>query len=118
MSSREEIVQRFVISDSPLNLTGSGVSEYHCRHWGTVFITQIHASRAVHLDLASRQDLKDAFNLLMLPPTTAAASDLPTRMLTILANHGIVPTATDKVVNVLRALRNLKENSFGFDISD
>jgi hypothetical protein len=117
----EPIIQRFSMSASAPDLTGSSVHEYHWRQWGGVFFTRIHGYRVPVLDLANRQDLKDAYNFQLLSDLSTPATKLPQNLLTFLAAQGIVPAAGDTLLNVLRAIRDKYEsnspNPFGFDIS-
>lgn len=114
-------IKRFAISDSAPDLTGSG-TQYHCRNWGGLYVTRIHGEEECVLDLASRQDLKDAHNFALLSDhkATPAEKSHP-RLRAHLQEQGITSQPGDMLLNQLRALRDkfesISPNPYGFDIS-
>jgi hypothetical protein len=107
------MVQRFFYSAAALDLSGTpGLDHYESRLLGAFWITRVHCH---HWAVA---DIEAIVGHPALPNLTAPATSLPAPVLAYLANHGIVPAATDNVLNVLRAVRDaLGESASSFDIN-
>lgn len=106
-------VMRFYASTGPLPLGGTyGVVHWEHRQLGPYCITRL----VMHNGFQS--SIESALGIQALPGLQSPASRLPSGFLSALSGIGIVPSGSDTVLNVLRALRNMHgEDGTSFDIS-
>jgi hypothetical protein len=98
--SNSRLLHRYHIFTDHPDLRG------HAIHWegemiGPVWIGWVHGFQEMHDDCRT---LPEAVH--MVTSLEADATQLPPKVLTFLANRGIVPQPGDKVLNVLRAFRD------------